>query len=88
MLGLGVFTALGIYAACVLVIFLLGGSFYSVTLGAVAAPVVALVVLIYRWRRRPAVTSWPMIATMMVTQIVIAAFAIQDSPSTALMWLH
>jgi hypothetical protein len=87
-LCLGVLAALGIYAACVLVTFVLGGSFYSMTLGAVVAPVVILVIVFYRWMWRRAVTSWPTIAAMAVTQVVIAALAVQDSPSAAFMWFH
>jgi hypothetical protein len=87
MLSLGVLAALGIYAACVLATFLFGGLFYSVTLGAVVAPMVAFAIFIYRWKWRRARTSWPMIGAMGVTQVLIAALAIQDSPTTALMWL-
>ena len=48
-LGLGVLAAIGIYLACAVVTVLSGGMFYSVTLGAVVAPVVAIVIVIYRW---------------------------------------
>jgi hypothetical protein len=88
MLCLGVLAALGIYVACGLVTFLLGGLFYSVTLGAIVAPVVAFAILAYRWTWRRTDTSWPMLGAMMVVQLVIAVLAVHDSPSTALMWLR
>lgn len=88
MLCLGVLAAVGIYLACVLVTFLLGGLFYSVTLGAMVAPVIAFAILAYRWTRRRATTAWPLVTAMVVTQVVFAALAFLDSPSTALMWLH
>jgi hypothetical protein len=85
LIGLGVLAALVLYVVCVLVTFLLGGLFYSVSLGAVFAPVVALAILGYLWVWRRDATSWPIVVTMLVVQIVIAAFAFHDSPSTALM---
>ncbi|CAA0091657.1 Uncharacterised protein [Mycolicibacterium vanbaalenii] len=88
MLCLGVLAATGIYLACVLVTFMLGGMFYSITLGAMVAPVVAFVIFAYRWTRRRATTAWPLMTAMVVTQVVIAAAAFLDSPSTATMWFH
>ncbi|MCH9731917.1 MAG: hypothetical protein K0U84_19955 [Actinomycetia bacterium] len=60
--------------------------FYSVTLAAMLAPVVAIAILVYLWSRRCGTTPWPLVTTMVATQIVIAALAFLDSPQTALMW--
>lgn len=87
-LGLGVLAGIGIYLVCVLVTYLLGGMYYSVTLGALVALAVSVVILAYRWMRRRTATSWPMVGAMVAVQVVIAALAVQDSPSTALMWLR
>ena len=35
-----------------------------------------------------ATTAWPLMTAMVVTQVVIAAAAFLDSPSTATMWFH
>jgi ABC-type lipoprotein release transport system permease subunit len=85
LVGLGILAALGLYVVCVLVTFILGGLFYSVTLGAIVAAFVALVILAYLWGRRRNATSWPVVVAMVASQLAIAALAIQDSPSTALM---
>lgn len=88
LIGLGVLAAIVLYVLCVLVTFVLGGLFYSVSLGAVVAPVVALAILLYLWFWRRDATSWPIVVTMLVVQIGIAALAFHDSPSTALMLFH
>lgn len=88
MLGLGVLAAIGIYLACVVATFLAGGWVYSITLGAQVAPVIAMAIVIYRWTRRRATTSWSMMAAMVATQVVLAVLAFLDSPSAALMWFH
>jgi len=88
MVSLGVLAAVGIYLACVVVTFLLGGWVYSVTLGAQLAPLIAAVIVIYRWTRRRSTTSWPMMSAMVATQVVLAVMAFLDSPSTATMWFH
>lgn len=88
MVCLGVFAAVGIYLTCVLVTFILGGMFYSVTLGAMVAPVVAVAIFAYRWTRRRPTTAWPLVTVMVVTQVVIAALAFLDSPPTASMWFR
>ena len=85
LVGLGILAALGLYVVCVLVTFILGGLFYSVTLGAIVGAFVALVILAYLWGRRRNATSWPVVVAMVASQLAIAALAIQDSPSTALM---
>lgn len=87
-LGLGVSAGIGIYLACVLVTVLLGGMYYSVTLGALVALAVSVVILAYRWMRRRSTTSWSLVGAMVGVQVVIAALAVRDSPSTALMWLR
>ena len=63
-LGLGVLAGIGIYLVCVLVTYLLGGMYYSVTLGALVALAVSVVILAYRWMRRRTATSWPMVGAM------------------------
>ena len=88
MVCLGVAAAVAIYVACVLVTFVLGGMLYSVTLGAMVAPAVAIAIVGYRWTWRRATTAWPLLISMVTTQVVIAALAFLDSPSTALMWFH
>jgi len=88
MVCLGVAAAVGVYLACVLVTFVLGGMFYSMTLGAMVAPVVAFAIFAYRWTRRRETTTWPLVTAMVVTNVVIAALAFLDSPSTALMWFR
>lgn len=77
-----------LYLVCVLVTFLLGGIYYSVTLSVLLAPAVSAVIMAYRWLRRRPATSWPMVGAMVTVQVAIAALAVQDSPSTALMWLR
>lgn len=88
MLGLGVLAAIGIYLACVVATFLAGGWVYSIALGAQVAPVIGTAIVIYRWTRRRITTSWPMMAAMVVTQVVMATLAFQDSRLTVLMLLH
>lgn len=82
---LGVIAAFGSYLACVVITLLLGGLFYSVTLGAMVAPVITFAIFVYRWTRRRTTTPWPLVTAMVVTQVVIAGLAFLDSPSAALM---
>lgn len=69
-LGLGVFAAIGNYLVCVLVTYLLGGMYYSVTLVALVALSVSVAILTYRWVRRRTATSWSMVGAMMPVQAV------------------
>ena len=86
--GMGVLAAVALYVVCVVAVFLLGGLFYSMTLGAVLAVVVALLIVLCLWTRRRDTTSGPLAVAMLGSQIVIACLAIYDSPSTALMLFH
>jgi hypothetical protein len=88
MFGLGILAAIGIYLACVIVAFLLGGLFYSLTLGGLIAPLVAVVIVIYRWTRRRSTTSWPMMSAMVATQVTLAVWLFLESPSLTRTWFH
>ncbi|TQR88020.1 hypothetical protein D8S82_02840 [Mycobacterium hodleri] len=83
--GMGVLAAVVLYVVCVVAVSLLGGLFYSMTLGAMLAAVVALLIGFYLWTRRRRNTSGPLVVAMLGAQVVIAGLAIHDSPSTALM---
>jgi hypothetical protein len=86
--GMGVLAAVALYVMCVVVTSLLGGLFYSMTLGAMLAVVVALIIVLCVWIRRRHTISGPLVVAMLGSQIVIACLAIHDSPSTALMLFH
>lgn len=83
--GVGVLAAVALYVVCVVATTLLGGLFYSMTLGAMLAVVIALLIGLYLWTRRRHNTSGRLLVAMLGAQIVIAGLAIHDSPSTALM---
>ena len=83
--GTGVLAAVALYVVCIVVMSLLGGLFYSMTLGAVLAVIVAPIIVLCLWNRRRHNTSGTLVVAMLGSQIVIAGLAIHDSPSTALM---
>jgi hypothetical protein len=83
--GTGVLAAVALYVVCIVVMSLLGGLFYSMTLGAVLALIVALLIVLCLWIRRRHTISGPLVVAMLGSQIVIAGLAIYDSPSSALM---
>ena len=86
--GMGVLAAVALYVVCVVVMSLLGGLFYAMTLGAVLAMIVALIIVLCVWIRRRHNISGPLVVAMLGSQIVIAGLAVHDSPSTVLMLFH
>jgi cytochrome c oxidase assembly factor CtaG len=87
-IAVGVLAGIGLYILCVLIMFLLGGLFYSVTLGALLAGVVSLVIAAYLGVRKRETTSWPVVGGLVAFSLVWAVLAILDSPSTAFMWFR
>lgn len=87
-LGLGVLAGIGLYILCVLVMLILGGLTYSITLGALLAGVVSILIATYLVVRKRDTTSWPIIGGLVSFSVTWAVLAILDSPSTAFMWFR
>jgi len=87
-LGVGVLAGIGLYLLCVLVMFAFGGLTYSITLGALLAGAVSLVIAVYFAVRKRESTSWPIIGGLVAFSLLWAILAALDSPSTAFMWLR
>lgn len=86
--AIGVLAGIGLYVVCVLVMFLLGGLSYSVTLGALLAGVVSLVIAGYLGVRKRESAPWPIVGGLVAFSLIWAVLAILDSPSTAFMWFR
>lgn len=87
-LGIGILAGIGLYVVCVLVMFVLGGLTYSITLGALLAAVVSLFIAAYLVLRKRETTAWPIVGGLVIFSLTWAVLAILDSPSTAFMWLR
>ena len=85
MVVLGVLAAFGVALVCTVAFFALGGIFYSFSLGVVYAPVITVPFAICRFVWWRDTTSWPLVVSMVVTQIVMSVLAIMDSPRVATM---